>query len=42
MMLFLDRITKADHCSKYVLYLLHSNPMHFSVSTRERGGEKKS
>lgn len=35
-MLFLDRITKADHCSKYVLFLLPSNPMYFSVSKRRR------
>jgi len=33
-MLFIDRITKAYHCSKYSLYLQHSNPMYFSVSKK--------
>lgn len=34
-MLFKDRIAKAYHCSKYALYLQHSNPMYFSVLKKE-------
>lgn len=35
-MLLLERITKADHCPKYVLFLLLSNPVYY------RKGEEKS